>query len=101
MKYLKSHVWNYLFGEPFRWLLYYFFQPDRFKREIEIKDFSIRIRFLMRLIIPMFLVSYPVALVLPIIYLQSNWISVLLITALGTMLGVTVGITWDILVKSP
>src|SRR5205823_9736500 len=47
---------------PCIWLFYCFFQPSRFKRECESKDFLKRMISMLRLALPMFLCSYPLAL---------------------------------------
>jgi hypothetical protein len=66
MKHLKR-AWQYIFGEPCTWLFYCFFQPTRFKRECESKDFLKRMTSMLRLAFPMFLFSYPLALCVQII----------------------------------
>jgi uncharacterized protein len=66
MKYMKL-TWHYVFTEPCKWLFYCFFQPTKFKRECESKDFLKRTISMHRLALPMFLCSYPLALGLQII----------------------------------
>src|SRR6266487_3357091 len=56
-----KRAWQYLFIEPFIWLFYCFFQPARFRREVEIRDLSKRIVPMLRLALPLFLISYPFA----------------------------------------
>lgn len=61
MQYIKC-TWRTMFAEPFMWLFYCFFQPARFKRECEITGFAKRMRAMLRLALPVFLCSYPLAL---------------------------------------
>src|SRR5207248_8298851 len=61
MKHMRR-VWRYVLAEPFMWLFYCFFQPGRFKRECESKDFLKRMISMLRLALPMFLYTYPLAL---------------------------------------
>src|SRR5260370_19012063 len=60
-------AWQYALSEPCTWLFYCFFQPTRFKRECESKDFLQRTISMLRLALPMFLCSYPLALGVQII----------------------------------
>src|SRR6266487_3777597 len=66
MKYMKR-AWQCVLGEPCTWLFYCFFQPTRFKKECESKDFMKRTESMLRLVLPMFLCSYPLALCMQII----------------------------------
>src|SRR6266704_2553823 len=103
MKYMKR-TWHYMFAEPFTWLFYCFFQPERFKRDYEETGFSRRMLLMFRFIIPMFLCSYSLALVVHVILLavfpelylsrgvfvqNANTMSILFDTTLATVLGLT------------
>src|SRR5216684_9054850 len=84
-------VWHYVLAEPFSWLFYCFFQPTRFKREFEAQSLWKRIGPMLRLALPIFLVSYPLALVVQAIFASSsrvNLLSFLLTTAWATVLAV-------------
>ena len=111
MKYMKR-TWHYMFAEPFTWLFYCFFQPERFKRDYEETGFSRRMLLMFRFIIPMFLCSYSLALVVHVILLavfpelylsrgvfvqNANTMSILFDTTLATVLGLTGGIVAGIL----
>jgi hypothetical protein len=63
----SKHTWHYVLIEPFVWLFYCFFQPTRFKNEFEVQSFWHRIVPMLRLALPMFLLSYPLAFVVQII----------------------------------
>jgi uncharacterized protein len=89
-----KRTWHYLLVEPFKWLIYYFFQPDKFHSEFEIKGSS-----KLRLVLPLFFVSYPLSLVIQITFIHSS--PNLSATAVGTILGIAVGIGWDIAVNIP
>lgn len=115
-------AWKYIIAEPFSWLFYCFFQPTKFKQDFEIKGFWNRIMPMLRLALPLFLISYFLALptlaipcgsifhstigcypnVSPQI-LNGNWYlalvtakNTLLSTALTCVLGIAVGILWGI-----
>src|SRR5437763_3019963 len=66
MNYMKR-AWRYILMEPCSWLFYCFFQPARFKRECESKEFLKRMISMLRLALPMFLCSYPLAIILQIL----------------------------------
>src|SRR5438067_6795198 len=111
MKYMKR-TWHYMFAEPFTWLFYCYFQPERFKRDYEVTGFSRRMLLMFRFIIPMFLCSYSLALVVHIILLavfpelyhsrgvfvqNANTMSILFDTAFAIVLGLAGGIIAGIL----
>ena len=93
-------AWHYVLAEPFTWLFYCFFQPARFKRELEVQSFWRRIGLMLRLALPIFLVSYPLALVVQALFASSfpasgppvDIFNFLLTTAGATVLGVGWGI---------
>src|SRR5690348_5065776 len=58
--------WQFLIVEPFIWLFYCFFQPIRFNKEFERENFLERVAAMLRLILPLFLISYPFAIVVQI-----------------------------------
>src|SRR6266516_3143024 len=61
-----KQAWHYVFVEPFTWLFYYFFQPTRFREEVEVKSFLERAIKLLRLELPMFLCYFLVAYIVRI-----------------------------------
>lgn len=67
MSYIRR-TWHYIFTEPFTWLFYSFFQPARFKREHETKGLVKRMVSMLRLALPMFLCTYPLALLLHLLW---------------------------------
>src|SRR6266849_1577908 len=86
-----QQAWYYLLADPFTWLFYCFFQPALFKREFEAQSLSKRIGPMLRLALPIFLISYPLALVVQAIFASSsrvNLLSFLLTTAWATVLAV-------------
>src|SRR5438132_12779434 len=106
MKYMKRS-WHYMLAEPFTWLFYCFFQPERFKRDYEETGFAKRMFLMFRFIIPMFLCSYSLALAVHIILLaifpelylsrglfvqDANTMSILFDTTLVTVLGLVAGV---------
>ena len=101
-----ERAWHYLVAEPFTWVFYCFFQPGRFRRDFEVEGFFERVTPMLRLLLPMFLISYPIALVVKIILyhffpelapccfsstgplvLGSDLVSLLLATASATITG--------------
>ena len=54
---------RFLLIEPFTWTFYCFFQPMRFKREIEVPEKRQRFLRMCRLVVPCFLFTYPFALI--------------------------------------
>ena len=116
MKHLQR-AWQYLLAEPFTWLFYCFFQPGRFKRECEGKGFLNRMVSMLRLALPMFLCSYPLALgaqiiggfdrnlpvfivVNPVFRPESvtgpSLVYFLLATALVSVVSIAFGVLWGI-----
>ncbi len=92
-------AWHYVLAEPFIWLFYCFFQPGRFKREFEVQSLWRRIGLMIRLALPIFLVSYPLALVVQALASRppANIFSFLITTAWATVLGVGWGIVGGVL----
>lgn len=99
MKQIKATL-QYLLGEPFTWLFYSLFQPTKFRRELSSQIYSLGSSF--RLVLPIFLLCYPLALfvqgIIHVIFLQtaSSILTLLLITAIGAFLGATFAITGNI-----
>jgi uncharacterized protein len=102
MEHSKQGRW-YSFVQPFTWLFYYFLQTDRFMDGFELKDSTKRLQVLLKLVLPLFLVSYLLAMAIVLLssFFSPNLISILLATAVGTILGIVVGISWDILAGIP
>lgn len=61
-----KRAWQYVLAEPFTWLFYCFFQPTRFKSDIEVQGLLRRFAAMFRLALPILLISYPLALVMRI-----------------------------------
>src|SRR6266496_6084886 len=97
--------WYYILGEPFGWLFCYFFNTDKFFHTFEMRNSAIRLKLLSRLILPMFFVSYPLAVLLFNLYtlphFNFSWINMFLVTVVGTLSGIAIGIAWDIMVNMP
>jgi uncharacterized protein len=121
MKYAKQ-LWHYLILVPLSWLFYCCFQPTKFKREFEITGFLYRIIPMIRLALPIFIVSFSFVLVSQLILcqrfegidfgchpnlfsffstesspsaLQNTW-STFLAMAWASALGVGLGVIWGI-----
>ena len=74
--------------------------------EVKIKDRAARLKFWLRFLPAIFLISYPLALFFPLIGSASsgNFHSVLIVlfeTAVGTLSGILVGFAWDIVMNRP
>jgi uncharacterized protein len=93
-------ILQYLLGEPFAWLFYCIFQPTKFGREISYQISSLNSS--CRLVLPIFLLSYPLAFLVQetihAVFLQtaSSIMVLLLTTAVGTILGATFVIVGNI-----
>jgi len=91
---IMKRVWHYLMGEPLTWIFLAFFQPARLRREIEPAKFSQRIKPMLRLILPMFLVSYPFTMLvqtalLPFhLLIYTNITSFLFVPLVGIAFGI-------------
>src|SRR5579859_7407794 len=89
-------AWHYLISEPFSWLIDYFLRIDAFVHDFQQKNSVQRRQFFLRLTIPMFLVSYLLALLFTLLFslahLSFDWLEIVCGTALGTLSGVLVGI---------
>lgn len=97
----RKNLWSNPLTGPFLWLACYFFQPDRFMRKMEVELRTHRLKLLLKLALPMFIVCYLPVLGLQLFfnfsYFTSNWIVFSLTSALGCLLGVAIGIIWDLL----
>jgi hypothetical protein len=58
-----KRAWHYLLAEPFPWLFYAFFQPRRLERELAAGKFTQRLVIMLRMVLPITLISYPIAVV--------------------------------------
>ena len=96
----------YLLAEPFIVIFYCFFQPTRFRKDLEIKS-SLRLKrsaMMLRLTLPMLLISYPLVLMVlmslntmfPEIFALPSMFNFLLASAGNTFLGVVGGIALGI-----
>jgi len=84
-----ERTWHYFLVDPFTWLFYYFCQPTNFPREFETEDFAKRIIPMLRLAMPIFIVSYTLVFF-------SNWWAIILGTLGGVIWGTVGGIKWGI-----
>jgi hypothetical protein len=103
-------TWRYLVAEPYTWLFFCFFQPARFRTAYEQQGFWKRTVLILRLILPLFLLAYPLAVAVQVLLsgcllscngIETSSISMpmlLLIgqaTALGIGSGLVVGVLGD------
>src|SRR2546426_4726389 len=99
-----QRAWRYLIAGPFIWMFLVFFQPRRFDREMEQKGRWGRFVLLLRMVVPMFLIAYPICLlgkvVLVLLHLELylNIVSILGETTLGIVFGIAVGVVRGITV---
>src|SRR5579859_6924314 len=94
--------WHYVLIEPLTWIFYAFFQPARFEREYRQGRFVQRIVMMLRLALPVFLVSYPLILVVNALFLPFHVTHITGLTqlltnplegtAIGTVIGTVIGI---------
>src|SRR3989442_1218038 len=98
-------AWHYWLAEPFTWLFYAFFQPQRFSREFETQypRFRQRVVPMLRLIVPVFLAGYPLALagravLIPLHLVSPDASRLLLSAAYGIVFGIVFGIAVGIAV---
>jgi hypothetical protein len=99
-------IWHYIWEEPFSWIRDCFFQPAKFNREFGRRTLAQRSRSMLRLALPMFLVSYPFVLVARAVFIAfhllplSDITGFLLVPAIGTIFSiiasVPIGVTVDI-----
>jgi len=59
-----QRIWRYLLAEPCTWLFLCFFQPTRFSTEYEQQGFLKRSVLMLRLALPLFLLTYPFSVAL-------------------------------------
>lgn len=93
-------VWHDLFGEPFTWLFYCFFQPERFHEEFEPKKIPSRVLTAFRFILPLFCICYPLILLVRLIlgvsgnlsFPSGGWTQLLLNAALASLPGIAIGL---------
>src|ERR1700694_1942519 len=104
MRHLKHNL-KHLLIEPYKWVFFYFFQPDQFMRKVEeLKATSHYRSFLFGLSLPVFLIPYILSIALVVPYNLSYPPNLFLISAqvaLGTLLGVIIGVVWDMLSGIP
>ncbi len=112
---LLKRAWHYVITEPFLWLFYCFFQPARFRREFERNSSLNRIFPLFKLALPMFIISFPLALIIWLILYKvfpvfdltsvstreifgstSEIVLFLVATVWATLLGIVLGIVWGV-----
>src|SRR6266568_8769364 len=93
-----QQIWRFVLSEPFIWLYRYFIKTNTFMNEVKMMDRAARLKLLLRLMLPMFLISY---LLLLIPSLFSNDTYLLLRIAAGVLSGFLVGATWDAVMDRP
>jgi hypothetical protein len=86
---LIDKAWHYVVKDPFTCLFYYFCQPSNFQQTCETKSVAERILPMLRLALPIFIVSYPLSLF-------SNWWATVLGIITGVVWGLVFGISWGI-----
>lgn len=98
-----KQVWHYVLAEPFTWLFYCFFQPTYFRTRYEQQGFLRRVVLMFRLILPLFLLSYPFAVALQALLsgcflsCKSNMLLFMFqTTALGVGCGMVAGVLGDV-----
>lgn len=91
-------AWRYLLGEPFTWIFYAFFQTHHFDDDVapQYQGFWQRFICMLRLIIPMFLIIFPFALVVRAILLlfhleSTDGMSMIVNSLIGSIIGILVG----------
>ncbi len=62
-----KHMRQYWFNEPAIWLLRSFFQPAGFMKDIETRSFPERMQKIARLLLPIFVFSFPLAITIRVI----------------------------------
>src|SRR5438105_15841228 len=93
-----KRAWQYLLAEPFTWIFYAFFQPRRLERELAAGTFRQRLRIMLRMVVPMALIAYPVAVIGQIVLIPFHILThpditnILLSSAIGIAPGIAVGI---------
>lgn len=114
---------QYFVSEPLRWLLHSFFQPARFQKDFAQIPLARRMRMMLRLFLPIFLCTYPLALLIrcglfflsPLLYhhyfispvqfdvvvffFDATWASILSCTAgslFGSLFGVEYGVVFGL-----
>jgi uncharacterized protein len=103
-----QHILRYLVAEPYTWLFFCFFQPARFRTEYEQQGYLKRTILILRLILPLFLLSYPFAVAVQVLlsgcFLSCNFtesssirMNLLLFTGQATVLGIGSGMVAGVL----
>jgi uncharacterized protein len=93
-----KRVWHNQFAERFTWMLYAFFQPRRLERELAVSGFRQRFMIMLRMVIPILLVTYPVAVLGQILLVPFHLLShpdiasILLFSAFGIAFGIVLGV---------
>lgn len=95
-------IWRYTLEEPFSWIRDCIFQPAKFDREFGKETQAQRMKSMLRLTLPMFLIFYPFGLVARAIFIAlhliplSDIIGFLLTPFIGIVLGIAGGILFGI-----
>jgi AAA domain len=84
---------RYFLSEPFTWIIYCYFQPLKFKAKVEAESFRQRTVIMARLLLPMFLLTYPLALLLHICLNPSQFTNIISFgpVSLGVTLAIIIG----------
>lgn len=105
---MKRTIWHILIAEPFLDLSSYVLRPEEFQNKFNVKNLLNRSKLLLRFSILLFLMNYPLSLLLKeifyILWLQPSFTSLLQntffflrSTAWGVLIGITMGTTISIL----
>jgi uncharacterized protein len=97
-----KRVWHSLLAEPFTWIFYAFFQPRRLERELAVGGSRQRLMIMLRMVIPMLLIAYPIAVIGQIALIPFHLLShpdlasILSSSMIGSAVGSAVGIVGGI-----
>jgi uncharacterized protein len=64
-------LWQYIVVKPFSWLFYFVFQPTKFRRECKGETVIERLIQMLKLVLPLFLCCYPLAIIVRILLHNS------------------------------
>lgn len=97
-----QQLWRSVLSDPFIWFYSFFFKTNTFMHEVEIENKAKRLKFLLKLLPAMFLVSYPLSLLLSLLGNTSQFGAyTLLERAAGVLSGFLVAVIWDAITNRP
>jgi hypothetical protein len=106
-----ERAYHYSLGEPLKWIILALFQPGRFRATCEPASWRQRARMLARLIVPLFLLSYLLVILVRTVLLPAhlvglpdetrllrigNFLVPVIGVAFGIALGMVFGTTWGV-----